>query len=83
MNHLDVTVTTLARAGKQLVLKTIRFNISIGKSPTIAGFSAIAEVQEGAVMYSRETEFHEMIARSTITPILLYAPDEGRGWLVP
>ncbi|KUJ14125.1 uncharacterized protein LY89DRAFT_671502 [Mollisia scopiformis] len=78
----DVTVTTLCRMGRSLALKTVGFNAGIGKSPMTVGASATFEVQEDSVRHSRETRFIEMIASSITTPILLYAPDERRGWLV-
>ncbi|KAJ4161615.1 uncharacterized protein LMH87_007645 [Akanthomyces muscarius] len=83
VNHSNVAVTGLDKASRKLVLKTIGFNTALGRSPVTAGVTATFEVQEGTVMHSRETEFHEMIARSNTTPVLLYAPDEERGWLVP
>lgn len=83
VNHSNVTVTTLDRASRKLVVKTIGFNAALGKPPVTAGVAVTFEVQESDVMHPGDPKFHEMIAESITNPVLLYAPDEARGWLLP
>jgi hypothetical protein len=78
-----IEVTKLPKVGRSLVLKGVGVNASVGKSPVTLGTSVTFEVQEGSVRYSRDTKFHEMITTSLTAPILLYEPDEQRGWLIP
>ncbi|KKP04325.1 hypothetical protein THAR02_03602 [Trichoderma harzianum] len=78
-----VEVTQLSGAGASLVLKSIRFNAAVSKSPISLRANVAFEVQNDSIRYSREARFHEMITRSLTSPTLLYEPDEQRGWLVP
>ena len=87
--HLDevdrekFTTTSLQNAGMKLKLQSIATSLSVGKSPVTGGISATWSQQTNLVRIDRETEFHEMIVRSTLSPILLYSPNEQRGWLLP
>lgn len=78
-----ITATNLENAGMKLKLQSIATSLSIGKSPVTGGISATWSQQVNRVKIDRETEFHEMIVRSTLSPMLLYSPNEQRGWLLP
>jgi hypothetical protein len=79
----DLAVTELNKVGRSLTLKAVGFNVGVGKAPVTVGGSLTYEVQEGSVRHSRQTRFLEMMSSSIAKPILLYAADEDRGWLVP
>lgn len=79
-SHLSADVQS---DGKRLTFKSVAFNMTLGKAPFVVGVNTTFEVQDGSIAYPRPTEFHEMIIRSKTSPVLLFAPDEGRGWLVP
>ncbi|KAK8851752.1 ankyrin repeat-containing domain protein [Apiospora arundinis] len=83
VNLSDVKVTKLDKVENVLRFKSTAINIALGKAPVTIGANATFEIQRGSLRHGEETQFHEMIVRAGLNPVLLYAPEEGRGWLVP
>ena len=83
VNRPDVDFTEAAKTGRTIIFKNATIGAVFGQAPVVSSVNMSFEVQSGSLRFPGQSMFHEMIVRSTKNPILLFAPEEKRGWLVP
>ncbi|KAK8124426.1 Pfs domain-containing protein [Apiospora kogelbergensis] len=77
-----LSVTRLGNVDKKPKMK----NFSLGATLSqILGISAAAniELQDGQIQYPEDRVFEVMFEQAQSEPVLLFAPKEKRGWLIP
>ncbi|MCJ1383174.1 hypothetical protein MMC17_006287 [Xylographa soralifera] len=84
-NHSELRYSSAREPGSQMILTGIAPNLNAGISNISAGltFQLKFGARDGNIHFSRKGSLKKIISWAEKSPVILYEPEEKRGWLVP